>query len=210
LKYTNIRICILILLFKSFVFGIERQKSHKPVGFGTFIFVALGSCALAVTAIALSPENPLPLLSAIVTGIGFLGAGALVRTTDKIYGFTTAASIWVFAIVGLIIGTGNYAEGIALYILLWGVVYCDRYFENRGIGSYQKRLTVHVNKIISPRDIEKVLSLGITNYKLISLDMDKKSSKGSFIYLIQGFKQQINHVSKDLFKEEWFESIKVE
>ena len=73
------------------LFGFNRQKAHKPTGFVTYIFVAIGSCALSMAAILIS-ENPLPLLAAIVTGIGFLGAGALIKTSDKVFGFTSAAS----------------------------------------------------------------------------------------------------------------------
>ena|SRR5659263_171028 len=84
----------------SLIFGYERQRSHKPIGFGTFIFVSVGSCGLAITATILS-ENPLPLLGSVVTGIGFLGAGALIKTNEKTFGFTTAASVWLFAIFGI-------------------------------------------------------------------------------------------------------------
>jgi putative Mg2+ transporter-C (MgtC) family protein len=91
----------------SVIFGLERQRAHKPVGFGAFTFVAVGSCALSITAINLYPDNPLSLLGAIVTGIGFLGAGALIKTTDKIFGFTSAAAVWLFAIFGLVVGVGN-------------------------------------------------------------------------------------------------------
>jgi len=71
----------------SLIFGYERQRSHKPIGFGTFIFVSLGSCGLALTATILN-DNPLPLLGSIVTGIGFLGAGALIKTNEKTFGLT--------------------------------------------------------------------------------------------------------------------------
>jgi putative Mg2+ transporter-C (MgtC) family protein len=110
---------ILLRLFFTFalscVFGVERQKSHKPIGFGAFIFVSVGACALAITATIIEPENPLPLLGAIVTGIGFLGAGALIKTSDKTFGFTTAASIWLFAIFGIINGVGEYFLGFSIY-----------------------------------------------------------------------------------------------
>ena len=68
----------------SFAFGLERQKAHKPVGFGTYAFVSSGACALSIAAVTLNKENPFSLLAAIVTGIGFLGAGALIKTSDKI------------------------------------------------------------------------------------------------------------------------------
>ena len=82
----------------SLVLGLVRQKLGKPVGFGTFIFVAMGACALALTAVNVDAKNPFPLLASIVTGIGFLGAGTIIQVKDRVEGLTTAAGIW--AVVG--------------------------------------------------------------------------------------------------------------
>ena len=79
-KAMNLGIILLrffITFILSLMFGLERQKSHKLIGFGTFIFVAMGSCGLAIAAVVMSPENPLAFMGAIVTGIGFLGASIL-------------------------------------------------------------------------------------------------------------------------------------
>ena len=89
----TIVIRLLAVFILSLIFGIERQRSHKPVGFGTFIFVAIGSCALAIAATIIDIDDRIIILGSIVTGIGFLGAGALIRNNDKIFGFTTAASL---------------------------------------------------------------------------------------------------------------------
>src|SRR3989338_4302302 len=113
----------------SFLFGIERQYSHKPIGFGTYTFVSIGSCSLAIIAVALGFEHSIPLLSAIVTGIGFLGAGALIKTNYKIFGLTSGASIWALAIFGLTIGIGEYVIGLFLYLMIWIVVISDRLLE---------------------------------------------------------------------------------
>jgi len=125
----------LVLTFAlSYLFGLDRQRSHKPIGFGTFIFVGIGSCGLAIAAVDIYPENPLLLLSAIVTGIGFLGAGALIKTTDKIFGFTTAASIWIVAAIGMTVGFGNYALAGTASIITVIILYIMDIVE-RKIGS---------------------------------------------------------------------------
>lgn len=211
LQITLLRFFITFIL--SFLFGIWRQKSHKPVGFGTFVFVSVGSCSLAITALnlaAVGVDNPLPLLSAIVTGIGFLGAGALIKTTDKIFGFTSAATIWLFAIFGLIIGVGEYLIGIIVYALIGIVVFYDIYLEKRGIGSYQKKIIITTNEIISEKEIKEILSINASKYKLTFLEVDKKNNKLSFTYLIEGTKEQINKIPKNLFEKDWFESCKIE
>ena len=199
-----------IVFLMALLFGIQRQRAHKPIGFGTFIFVSIGSCALALTAINIYPESPLPLLAAIVTGIGFLGAGALIKTTDKIFGFTSAASIWLFAIVGLVIGVGEYFIGTAVYILVWLVLVYDDYLEKRGIGSYQRRIVVNTSKIISKKEIESVLLLLTKKFKLMSMEVDKKENKMAITYLIEGSKDALNKIAKIFYDKEWFESFKVE
>lgn len=124
------------------LFGLVRQRRGKPIGFGTFIFVAVGSCSLAVIALRLSPTNPLPLLGAVVTGIGFLGAGALIRSGEKIGGFTSAATIWIMAVFGIAIGVGETEVGVVSYGAIWGVAMIDRFMELRSLGSHQRRLTL--------------------------------------------------------------------
>lgn len=111
----------------SLIFGLVRQRSGKPIGFGTFTFVSVGACALALVAVRLAPDAPLALLGAIVTGIGFLGAGALVRSSapERISGFTSAATIWIVAVFGLTIGVGEYLLAALLYAAIWLVTSID-------------------------------------------------------------------------------------
>ena len=83
MELTAIIFDFLVTFLASLAFGIQRQKSHKPIGFGTFTLVSVGACALSIIAELLSPENPLSLMGAIMTGIGFLGAGAMIKSNDK-------------------------------------------------------------------------------------------------------------------------------
>lgn len=194
----------------AFLFGLQRQRSHKPVGFGTFTFVTMGSCALAITASTIAHDNPLALLGAIVTGIGFLGAGALIKTTDKIFGFTTAASIWVFAIFGLTIGIGEYLIAGLLYGAVWIIIFFDRAFEKRGIGSYQVKMSITTNMIVPEKEIKHHLDAHVRKNKLISMDIDKKQSRMVASYVIEASKDKINKLASALYKQEWFEAVKVE
>ncbi len=204
-----IRFGITFLL--ALVFGFERQRSHKPIGFGTFIFVAIGSCGLGIIALSIPADNPLVMLGAIVTGIGFLGAGALIKATDKIFGFTTAASIWVFAIFGLMIGLGEYLMGSLTYGAIWFVVLFDRYLEAKAIGSYQRRLVITTCKLVSEKEIKDMfLRSRITKYKLITTFVEKPTTKLSKTYLIEGRKEDINKIPQNLLDKDWFESCKLE
>ena len=200
----------LILTFVlSLIFGYERQRSHKPIGFGTFIFVSVGSCGLAITATLLN-ENPLPLLGSVVTGIGFLGAGALIKTNEKTFGFTTAASVWLFAIFGIIIGVGQYTIGITVYLITWVIIYFDKLFEKKGMGYYQKKLIINTNKIVDKSDIKKIFLQGNERHKFVGIDVDKKNDKIAITYLIEGTSEDIYKISKKLYEMEWFDSCKFE
>src|SRR3989344_433156 len=206
LEVIGLRFAITFVL--SFLFGIERQYSHKPIGFGTYTFVAIGSCSLAIIAVALGLEHSISLLSSIVTGIGFLGAGALIKTNEKIFGLTSAASIWVFAIFGLIIGIGEYAVGVLLYLLIWVVVVCDRLLERYSIGSYQKKVTIQTNKIVNIKEV--IAAAGIHKHKLIDIDIDKAHKKMTFHLYVEGKKEDINKIPDRIINQEWFEDIKIE
>lgn len=164
------------------IFGLARQRMGKPVGFGTFIFLALGACALSLTAISLSAENPLPLLSGIVTGVGFLGAGALFRTGDHVAGFTSAATIWVFAVFGLTIGIGEYLIGGILYATIVIVLVIDRWLDAHWIGAHNRRLSLEVSLGTSD---ETLVSLGLPPMtEARSISVDQEAGTISLVYKI--------------------------
>ncbi len=197
-----------VVFVLSFIYGYQRQKNHKPVGFGTFILVAVGACALAIIAAEMDLSYSIGLLGAIVTGIGFLGAGALVRGSDKIYGFTTAASIWIFAIFGLILGLGKYKEGAIIYAAIWVTILFDNYLEDHAIGSYRKRLTIECDTFVNKDDIANVLAKHSTEFSLMNITLNKKDKNIVLNYLIEGPKKDINFLLRELYKEKWCVSVK--
>src|SRR3989339_400592 len=201
----------LLLVFNlALIFGLERQRAHKQVGFGTFTFVSMGSCILSILSISVFPENPIPLLTAIVTSIGFLGAGALIKDHDKIFGFTTAASIWIFAIFGLVIGVGSYFFGLTLYCTIWVVIFIDRRLEKKGTGSYRTKLTIETNKIVGEADIRNfLLSMGIKNTKMIKFEVYNKKSI-NITYHIEGKSSDLKRIPKEIEKINWIDNLKFE
>ena len=205
----TIVIRFLIVFILSALLGIERQRAHKPVSFGTFVFVAIGSCALVIVTTIIDINSRILVLGSIVTGIGFLGAGALIRNNDKIFGFTTAASIWILAIFGIVIGIGQYLEGIMIYSLVWIVLIIDNVLEEKGVGLYQRKITVNTNKIINEKEIISLIN-GSARKKLVSINLDKANNKMSLTYLISGKKDDINSIPQKLFDKPWFESFRVE
>jgi putative Mg2+ transporter-C (MgtC) family protein len=192
------------------LFGLERQRSHKPVSFGTFIFVSMGSCALGIIAISETLQNPASLLAAIVTGIGFLGAGALVRQNDKVYHFTTAAAIWLFAILGLTIGIGEYAIAWLIYSGVWIVILFDHHLESRGIGYFQRHILVTTNKMVDEKVLAGLFIKHAKSHKLLKAELNKESHEMTLDYVVTGRRERLNALLRELYKEEWFKSAKTE
>ncbi len=99
--------------------GMERQSRGRPAGLRTNILVCLGSAAIIVAFQKLSMEfnvgaesairmDPARAAAGVITGIGFLGAGTIVKSSDYVRGLTTAASIWVVSAIGVTVGLGEY------------------------------------------------------------------------------------------------------
>ena len=196
-----------ITFILSLIFGLERQRAHNPVGFGTFNFVAVGACSLGITAVLISAEEHFGLLSAIVTGIGFLGAGALIKSNDRVFGFTTAASIWILAIFGLTIGIGDYLIGGTLYLSVWLILGIDRILEAKGIGTYQKRIVIVTNRMVDEKEIRK--NFDVTKCQIDHLVINKKENKLIVNYLVKGSKEELLPIPANLYSKPWFESMKI-
>ncbi|MEO6991326.1 MAG: MgtC/SapB family protein [Candidatus Baltobacteraceae bacterium] len=84
--------------------GVQRQAAHKPAGLRTHVLVSVGACAFMEVSRLVGDSR---IAAGVITGIGFLGAGAIVRTGTIPRGLTTAASIWVVSAVGLSLGLGT-------------------------------------------------------------------------------------------------------
>lgn len=90
------------------VLGTERELHRKSAGFRTNILIAIGCAVFTIVSMSLSPSTPDRVASNIVTGVGFLGAGAIMRGRGTIHGLTTAATVWVNAALGAAAGAGMY------------------------------------------------------------------------------------------------------
>ena len=91
--------------------GLEREINGKPAGLRTNIIICLGAAAFTLVARRLgvdAPDAPGRVAAGIVTGVGFLGAGALIQEGSGVHGLTTAAGIWLVASIGVACGMGYY------------------------------------------------------------------------------------------------------
>jgi putative Mg2+ transporter-C (MgtC) family protein len=118
--------------------GLEREFHHKPAGLRTNMLIALGSALFAILSIELGSGagSPDRIAAQVVTGIGFLGAGAILRSGENVHGLTTAATIWVNAAIGMAAGLGSYTVamvGAAITLVVLALLpFMERFFEKRG------------------------------------------------------------------------------
>jgi putative Mg2+ transporter-C (MgtC) family protein len=99
--------------------GIERELNHKPAGLRTNILICMGAAAFILIArrIGLSQDAISRMTAGIITGVGFIGGGAVLRDRENISGVTTAATIWVVTSVGIACGMQLYDIAIAITLL---------------------------------------------------------------------------------------------
>lgn len=103
---------IVLCLFSGLVIGLERESKGKDAGISTHTLVIMGAMLFTFISLHIEPENEARIAAQIVTGIGFLGAGLILKEGTTVRNLTTAASLWFAAAIGMAFGFGFYIIGI--------------------------------------------------------------------------------------------------
>jgi putative Mg2+ transporter-C (MgtC) family protein len=108
--------------------GLERELAGLPAGLRTHALAALGSAGFGVVSIVAFPSgDPGRVAAGVATGIGFLGAGLILKRNDhEVLGLTTAAGIWTVGAIGLAVGSGMYQAGVACAVLAGLILASER------------------------------------------------------------------------------------
>ncbi|MFF2890378.1 MgtC/SapB family protein [Paenibacillus sp. NPDC057967] len=146
-----IRLSLALLL--GGLIGLEREQSNHAAGLRTNILVCLGACLLMLLSIygfsdfVEEPNvrvDPARLAAAVITGVGFLGAGTILFTGKSITGLTTAASLWVVAAIGLAVGAGFYFASASVTVMALLTLWLFNKLEKRYIKAKKEHLiSVH-------------------------------------------------------------------
>lgn len=110
----------------AFMIGWERESQGSPAGDRTHAMVALGAAAFTAIGVESFPATAEKLIAGVVTGVGFLGAGMIMRDGTNVRGLTTAAGMWAVAAVGVVVGAGEYVMGVALTALILLILTWER------------------------------------------------------------------------------------
>ena len=149
---SEIVIKLLVAILVGGLIGAEREFHDKAAGFRTIIFICLGSTLFTILSLELGgASDPVRIAASIVTGIGFIGAGVILRNEGRVVGLTTASTIWIAAALGMGIGSGYFLlVGIATGLILIGLWVFPLF--DRLIHKTRETRTYHV---VYPRSTNK-------------------------------------------------------
>lgn len=149
LDYLQILIRLVCAMVVGTVIGIEREYTHRPAGLRTHILVALGACSVMIVGQLIfaqykpfgATSDPARLAAQVVSGVGFLGAGTIMREGVNVKGLTTAASLWAVACLGIAAGGGYFDVAIIGTVLMFITLTLLEVFQNlllKGTRSHNK------------------------------------------------------------------------
>ncbi len=131
----EIIIRLLVAVALGAVVGFERSLKKRPAGLRTHMLVCLGAAIFTTVGLGLK-QNASGIAEAIVTGVGFLGAGAIIAQGGQLRGITSAATLWAVAALGLVVGIGDYLLSVIIAILIFGTLQIDRIKKLSEHGTY--------------------------------------------------------------------------
>ena len=163
IKEVALRLILSVLL--SGIIGIERESIKRPAGLRTHILVCVGSTLVMLTSIhifdmfkELTSLQPDRLGAQVISGIGFLGAGTIIRQGDTVRGLTTAASLWAVACIGIAIGAGFYLGAIISVLLVLITLLSFSKIEKR-IKIRRNYLSLKITAINKPGQLGKICKI---------------------------------------------------
>jgi len=132
---------LVLAAFFGGIIGYQRERSEKPAGLRTHVLVCMGSALLMLVSyypfVGMVGADPSRIAAGAITGIGFLGAGAIISQGGVVRGLTTAASIWIMAAIGLAVGIGLYFPALFSTILVLLILTLFKAMEMSFLGGYQ-------------------------------------------------------------------------
>jgi putative Mg2+ transporter-C (MgtC) family protein len=208
------------------IIGLERELKRKPVGLKTSLVICIVSCMLTIVSIQsayLFPNDsdvnitmdPLRLAAQIVSGIGFLGAGVILRReNDSISGLTTAAMIWGAAGIGIAVGTGFYIEAFAGVVLLIVSVEIIPYLMSllgiKRLREKEVQLKLHVKDRSKINEIIEIIRKKEIKIKTISIKDTNQQDHLLHLLVIVDFSEDTTDVYSHVVEIEGINKIEVE
>lgn len=140
--------------------GFERKRKGQTAGIRTFALISMGATLAMLVSIYVPQElmgdikgDPTRIAAQVVSGIGFLGAGAIIQMKGSVRGLTTAAGIWMVAMIGLAVGCGLYTVSIvATLMILFILILLENIEHRRNMGSFSRTIRLTLKGIVTDID----------------------------------------------------------
>lgn len=195
INFFNATLRLFLAMILGGAVGWERKRKGQAAGVRTFALISMGACMAMLISIYVPQEflglkngDPGRIAAQVVTGVGFLGGGAMIQQRGSIRGLTTAAGIWMVATIGMAIGVGMYLESALATVLILLVLTCFEYWEKRHrIGHDTKVINMKVEgvdpDISAFRRALQDMGVVLTTYYL-NCDYETDRSTINFIVLL--------------------------
>ena len=175
------------------IVGAERKRKGQIAGVRTFALISMGACLAMLLSIyvpqvylGLKNGDPGRIAAQVITGVGFLGGGAMIHMKGSVRGLTTAAGIWMVAIIGMEVGVGMYWGSIIATVLILVILVAFEYYEHRAnLGQENRAVKIVVRGIV--QDIspyEKVFSKHKVHLSTYFIDYDYEHSVTNLSFII--------------------------
>ena len=200
----EIALRIILACFFGGIVGFQRERHDSPAGFRTHILVSLGAALIMILSMyGFSDFNsvnkdPARLAAQVVSGIGFLGAGTILRDGVSVKGLTTAASLWVVSAIGLATGAGLYFSSFFATLLVF--VTLERSIEHYFFRSKQIIKIVTINGTCKVKEVNRIIeSNKIFPHNISMTLLSEEQNRTTFVYALR---TPFNRLNTDKIIEE--------
>ena len=174
--------------------GVERKRKGQIAGVRTFALISMGACMAMLLSIyvpqvylGLKNGDPGRIAAQVITGVGFLGGGAMIHMKGSVRGLTTAAGIWMTATIGMAVGVGMYwCSILATGLILVTLVLLEAWEHRRNIGHENRVLKLQVEGIVQDieayREVFNRHKVHLSTY-FIEYDYERDSTQLNFVVL---------------------------
>ena len=204
---TNSMFRLILSMLLGMIVGAERKRKGQIAGIRTFALISMGACLAMLLSIyvpqvylGLKNGDPGRIAAQVITGIGFIGGGAMIHMKGAVRGLTTAAGIWMTAIIGMAVGIGMYlcSIGATLLILLTLVTF-EQYEKRRKLGQESKVISMAVEGIVTDlQPYKDVLSINRVHLSTFYVEYNYIENKTeiNFVVLVHAYTDLLPVLSK--------------
>ena len=189
---------MIISMLLGMIIGAERKRKGQTAGIRTFALISMGACLAMLLSIYVPQEymglkngDPGRIAAQVITGIGFLGGGAMIQMRGTVKGLTTAAGIWITAIIGMAVGIGMYVVSItSTCLVLLTLIVFEQYSKRKKIGQDSKVINITIDGILENideyREVLKENDIHLSTF-YVEYDYEKKITELNFVILVHSY-----------------------